>query len=309
MILTITPNPAVDKSTSTEQLIPEKKLRCTEMVVEAGGGGINVSKALQELGAPTLALFTSGGLNGQQLEKAVARESVEYLTIPIAGETRENLVVLERNSNNQFRFVLPGPTMPAGLVQDFIDRIESLPTPPAVIVGSGSLPPGCDEGFYAALAEYAASRDIPCIIDCSGVPLLKAAQKGVFLLKPNLNELAQLAGKEKLETIEVAEAARKLLAGNKCKMVVVSMGAQGAMVITKEGHLQIPAPTVKKQSTVGAGDSMVAGMAYQLWKGADPFTMARFGIACGTAATMNPGTQLFNKYDVERLYQWMLSHK
>ncbi|MFN7118046.1 MAG: PfkB family carbohydrate kinase [Saprospiraceae bacterium] len=113
MILTVTPNPAVDKSTRTTQLIPEKKLRCSDMVVEAGGGGINVSKGLQRLGAPNMALITSGGFNGKQLEACLQEERISYHTIQIPGETRENIVVLEEQSNNQFRFVLPGPTLQA----------------------------------------------------------------------------------------------------------------------------------------------------------------------------------------------------
>lgn len=305
MIITITPNPAVDKSTSTEQLIPEKKLRCTEMVVEAGGGGINVSKALTKLGAPNTAITTSGGFNGQQLEACLKKENITCIPIPIPGETRENMVVMEARSNNQFRFVLPGPALSETDADTILSALAALPQLPSLIVGSGSLPPGFKTDFYARIARFAQSNNIPCLIDCSGEPLLKAAEAGVFLLKPNLNELSQLTGKEKLETSEVREAAQQLLHSGRCKMVVVSLGAQGALLVTPDSHLHVTAPTVKKQSTVGAGDSMVAGMAYQLWKGASPEDMVRFGVACGTAATMNPGTRLFNTADVTRLYQWM----
>lgn len=308
MIITITPNPAVDKSTSTEQLIPEKKLRCTQMVVEAGGGGINVSKALTKLGAPNTAIITSGGFNGSQLEACLEKDSIHFLRVPIQGETRENMVVLESNSNNQFRFVLPGPSLGATDADQILNTLSTLAQKPALIVGSGSLPPGFPTDFYARIASFASANGIPCLIDCSGEPLLKAAEAGVFLLKPNLNELSQLTGKDKLETSEVKEAARQLLHTGRCKMVVVSLGAQGALLVTQNSHLQVAAPTVKKQSTVGAGDSMVAGMAYQIWKGASPEDMVRFGVACGTAATMNPGTQLFDPADVNRLFHWLNQH-
>ncbi|MBC6492878.1 1-phosphofructokinase family hexose kinase [Flavihumibacter stibioxidans] len=305
MIITITPNPAVDKSTSTEQLVPEKKLRCTEMVVEAGGGGINVSKALTRLGAPNMAIITSGGINGQQLEACLKQENILYNAVSVSGETRENMVVLETNSNNQFRFVLPGPTLDGTDADKILSALAGLPDKPKLIVGSGSLPPGFNTDFYARIAAYANANGIPCLIDCSGEPLLKAAETGVFLLKPNLHELSQLTGKEKLETGEVLDAARQLLQSGRCQMVVVSLGAQGALLVTRDQHLQVSAPTVKKQSTVGAGDSMVAGMAYQIWKNASPEDMVRYGVACGTAATMNPGTQLFQVADVNRLYQWL----
>ena len=135
-----------------------------------------------------------------------------------------------------------------------------------------------------------------------------AVEAGVYLVKPNLSELSQLVGVSSLETDQVVDAAQVLLKKGTCKMVVVSLGAQGALLVSPEQVIQVPAPTVKKQSTVGAGDSMVAGMSYQIWKNASAADIIRFGVACGTAATMNPGTQLFNPKDVERLYSWLVRH-
>lgn len=308
MILTVTPNPAVDKSTRTSQLIPEKKLRCSELVVEAGGGGINVTKGLQRLGAPTLALLTSGGFNGQQLEAVLKKEGLTYSAVPITGETRENLVVLEEQSNNQFRFVLPGPILGEETAAAILERIQALPKKPEIIVGSGSLPPGFAENFYATLVLLAERIGAKAIIDCSGKSLQLAVEAGVYLIKPNLHELSQLVGLDKLETDQVVDAAKTLLSAGGCKIVAVSLGAQGALLVTGKDVVQVPAPTVKKQSTVGAGDSMVAGITYQLFKGGSPLEMIRYGVACGTAATMNPGTQLFRKDDVERLYNWLVHH-
>jgi 6-phosphofructokinase 2 len=308
MILTVTPNPAVDKSTRTNQLIPEKKLRCSELVVEAGGGGVNVSKGLIRLGAPNHALITSGGFNGQQLETCLKKEGLTYSTVAIPGETRENLVVLEEQSNNQFRFVLPGPTLGEETELNLLEAIQNMPKKPAIIVGSGSLPPGFSENFYAKLALLAERIGAKAIIDCSGKPLELAVEAGVYLIKPNLHELSQLAGLLALETDQVVDAAQKLLEKGRCEVVAVSLGAQGALLVTKNQVLSVPAPTVKKLSTVGAGDSMVAGMTYQLSKGGSAVEMIRYGVACGTAATMNPGTKLFNIPDVDRLYNWLQNH-
>jgi 6-phosphofructokinase 2 len=306
MILTVTPNPAVDKSTRTDRLIPEKKLRCAEMVVEAGGGGINVSKALQRLGTPHSALITCEGFNGSQLEACLQREEIHYHKVMIPGETRENLVVLEEQTNNQFRFVLPGPTLQADIETAILDTVQQLPIKPRIIVGSGSLPPGFHENFYARLAALANQMGAKPIIDCSGKALELAVEAGVYLVKPNLNELSQLVGASSLETDQVVDAAQVLLKKGSCKMVVVSLGAQGALLVSPEQVIQVPAPTVKKQSTVGAGDSMVAGMSYQIWKNSSAADIIRFGVACGTAATMNPGTQLFNPKDADRLYGWLV---
>lgn len=305
MILTVTPNPAVDKSTRTTQLIPEKKLRCANMVVEAGGGGINVSKGLQRLGAPNRALLTSGGFNGKQLEDCLRKEEISYTPIQIPGETRENIVVLEEQSNNQFRFVLPGPTLQQGIEEEILEEIKNLPLVPDLIVGSGSLPPGFNDNFYARLVTLANQIGSRPIIDCSGKALELAVAAGVYLIKPNLNELSQLVGVPALETDQVVDAAQILLKKGSCRIVAVSMGAQGALLVSKDQVIRVPAPTVKKQSTVGAGDSMVAGMGFQIWKNAAPADIIRYGVACGTAATMNPGTQLFQPADVERLFDWL----
>ena len=305
MIVTITINPAVDKSTSTEKLVPEKKLRCSDMMVEAGGGGINVSKALTRLGAPNTAITTSGGINGTRLEQCLREGGITYRALPFTGETRENLVVLETTSNNQFRFVLPGPALGPAVEDAILEALASLPQRPELVIGSGSLAPGCSPAFYARIAEWCRRAGARCIIDCSGEPLLLAARAGVYLLKPNLNELSQLAGREKLETGQVISAAKQLLHEGRCEVVVVSLGAQGALLVTPASHFLVPAPTVKKQSTVGAGDSMVAGMAFQLAKNESLENMLRFGVACGTAATMQPGTRLFDPADAYRLYQWL----
>src|SRR5687767_5944820 len=142
MILTITLNPAVDKSTTTDKLIPEKKLRCTEMVVEAGGGGINVSKAIKKLGGESLALFPNGGINGQILENNLKALGIKYVNIPVEAETRENLVVTETSSNGQYRFVMPGAHLNPDFKETLFSTIKGLPEKPSIIVASGSLPPG-----------------------------------------------------------------------------------------------------------------------------------------------------------------------
>jgi 6-phosphofructokinase 2 len=308
MIVTITMNPAVDKSTSVDKLAPEKKLRCGEMMVEAGGGGINVSKAIKELGGESLAIFPSGGLNGQMLENYLTAQGIQFKTIPIEQETRENIVVRETETNAQYRFVMPGAALSQKEADACFSLLRSLKPVPTVIVASGSLPPGLPENFFAQLAVHAKELKAKFIIDTSGKPLQAAAKEGVYLLKPNIGELAALSGKEELELDQVDEAAMEIIKSGECGVIVVSLGPSGALLVTEDGYEHIPAPTVKKQSTVGAGDSMVAGMVWMLDQGKSAREMARFGVACGTAATMNPGTQLFKKKDVERLYQWIDQH-
>lgn len=305
MIVTITMNPSLDKSTSVDKLVPEKKLRCAELVTEAGGGGINISKALKELGGDSLAVFPSGGLNGKALEGYLTEKAIRFRTIPISAETRENIVVRENSSNQQFRFVMPGPQMGEKEVEVCLQLLRQLDPRPTIIVASGSLPPGMPEDFFGRLADLAKEIGAKYIVDTSGNPLLLAAQEGVYLLKPNMSELCSLSGREYIEGGEVAQAAMEVIRKGDCEVMVVSMGPAGALMVTNEGWQQVTAPIVKKQSTVGAGDSMVAGMIWQLSQGKPLREVVQFGVACGTAATMNPGTKLFKKEDAFRLYEWI----
>lgn len=305
MIVTITMNPAVDKSTSVNKLVPEKKLRCAEMITEAGGGGINVSKAISELGGESLAIFPSGGMNGQLIEKYLQQQKINYQTIPVAHETRENIVVRETDTNVQYRFVMPGAALSQQEAQVCLNTLQQLHPKPSFIVASGSLPPGLPEDFFGQLANVAKKLNAHFIIDTSGKPLELAAKQGVYLLKPNLSELCSLVGKEHLELNEVDDAAIKVIKEGRCEVMVVSMGPSGALLVTKDLVEHVPTPTVKKQSTVGAGDSMVGGMVWMLSQGKSLKEMVQFGVACGTAATMNAGTQLFKKEDVYRLYEWV----
>jgi 6-phosphofructokinase 2 len=305
MIVTITMNPAVDKSTSINKLVPEKKMRCTELITEAGGGGINISKAIKELGGESLAIFPSGGMNGKLLENYLAQRNINYKCIPAEHETRENIVVRETDTNSQFRFVMPGASLSEKEAQACIDMLLHLNPRPTCIVTSGSLPPGLPDNFFAQLARVARQLNARFIIDTSGKPLQLAAKEGVYLLKPNMSELCSLVNREHLEVNEVDDAAMQVIREGSCEVMVVSMGPTGALLVTPDGCEHIPSPTVKKQSTVGAGDSMVAGIVWMMEQGKSLSEMVRFGVACGTAATMNPGTQLFKKEDVYRLYEWI----
>lgn len=308
MIVTLTLNPALDKSTEVEKLVPEKKMRCASLRIDAGGGGINVSKAIHELGGKTLAVFPSGGLNGKIMEGLLDKEGISHHTIPIKDETRENFVATELSSGKQYRFVMPGPALGDDELEACKSLIKNMNPSPRFLICSGSLPPGVSEDFFAIIAGIAKNKKIKLIVDTSGPALKKALDAGVYLLKPNLSELCSLVGKDWLELSQIEEAAREVISHSGCEAVVASMGPAGAVLVTKNITKRMTAPVVKKLSTVGAGDSMVAGMVWMLGKGEPLEEAVRFGVACGTAATMNKGTELFRKEDVFRIYQWMQSN-
>ena len=303
LIITITMNPAIDKSARVDKLVPEAKLRCTAVKNEPGGGGINVSKALNRLGMGSTAIFPAGGHNGNMLQDLLKNEKISFSAIPVTGETRENFIILEISTNNQYRFNIQAAALSETEAGHCLETVSNLYPKPSIIVASGSLPGGIPPGFYAELAKWAASQSARFILDTSGTPLHLAVNESIYLLKPNLSELRQLTGMNDLTKADVVTAAQQLINRHNIEMIVVSLGAEGAVLITREYHEYVAAPEVKKQSTVGAGDSMVAGMVYMLALQKSPVEMIRFGVACGTAATMNPGTELFHLADVKKLYE------
>ncbi len=304
-IVTLTLNPAIDESTTVENIHPEHKMRCASPKYEAGGGGINVSKALRRLGGESIAIFPAGGPTGVLLKSLVEGEGLTWQAVEIKNWTRQNFIVVETSSNGQYRFGMPGPELTEKEAEQCLDLIRKVSPAPDYIVASGSLPPGLPVDYFARVARLAKELGSRFILDTSGEPLRLAVKEGVFLLKPNLGELSKLVGEESLEMYLVDDAAAQVIAQHHCQVVVVSMGPSGALLVTRDGYDHVPAPAVPKKSTVGAGDSMVAGMTYYLAQGKSMGEMVRHGVACGTAATMNPGTELFRKEDVEKLYQWI----
>ena len=305
-IVTLTLNPTVDKSTTADHIMPDQKLRCAPPKFEPGGGGINVSRALKRLSTDSVAVFPVGGPSGLLLRQLLSQEQIEQRPIETEGWTRENFIVVDTSTAQQYRFGMPGTALRPEEQQQVLNVLRELAEGPDFLVISGSLPPGVEPGFLVQVAQAAKKMGVKVVVDTSGPALLALLEVGVYLAKPNVGELSKLAGVEELDSEAVASAARQLVQEGKCEIVVVSMGPQGACVVSAEGCDYVPAPSVKKRSTVGAGDSMVAGLVYGLSEGRSLREMARLGVACGTAATMNPGTELFRKADVDRLYQWLL---
>ena len=301
MIITITLNPCIDKSTSVEKLKPEAKLRNTEVKNEPGGGGINVSKALQKLAIESTALFPAGGHNGEMLKSLLKEENIFFHSIDTKVETRENWIVVETSTNDQYRFTFPGRDIEEAAVKTLLYQLQSFS--PTFVVASGSMPPGLPENFYGVVAKYANAAGAKCIIDTSGEALKALEGQGAYLIKPNLAELCKLLDFEKIERNEVDDAAQQLIQNGYAKIVVVSMGADGAWIVSADEKHYTAAPKVNKKSTVGAGDSTVAGITYMLQKKESLENVIRFGVCCGSAATMNEGSELFKTEEVWKLYK------
>ena len=307
-IITITFNPAIDKSTTVPALIPEKKLKCTKPVYEPGGGGINVARAIKKLGGTATAIYMAGGYTGKAFTQLLNKEGIDSIIAEIKENTRENLIVLEASTNQQYRFGMPGPSILEHEWQQCLAHIENIKEADFIIV-SGALPQGIPLAVYSKIGSIARSINAKLIVDTSGEALMEAVQTGLYLIKPNLAELSSLLGKEGLNIERVDEAAREVINKGKCEVVVVSMGAAGALLVTKNLAMHIMPPAVKIKSTVGAGDSMLAGIVLSLAQNKSIEEAAQYGVACGTAATMNAGTELCRKEDADHLYKLIQVNK
>jgi 6-phosphofructokinase 2 len=305
-IATLTLNPALDKNTWIDKLQPEKKLRCEEPQYEPGGGGLNVSRAISILGGESFAIYAAGGSTGNTIMDLLEFEGVtQQHRITIRRPTRVNLLVTEHSTGNQYRFGMPGDELEEEEIQECLNAVRNLPEDIEYLVASGSLPPGSPDDLYQAVVSISAEKNIKLIIDTSGTALMKAVEAGVYMVKPNLRELSQIARKEEISGLEQEEIAARIIEEGKAEIVVLSMGPRGAMMVTKTGTQYIVPPTVKPTSTVGAGDSMVAGIVLSLSRGDDPGTALKWGVATGTAATMTSGSELCRRDDAERIFKWL----
>ena len=299
-IVTVTFSPSIDKSFATPELVPDKKLRCSAPHLDPGGGGINVARAIKILGGEATAVFPSGGYTGKQFNHLLEDEGVPVMIIESTNETRENIVVVDQSKNLQYRFGMPGTELKEDEWKAILHAIDAMDDI-EYLVCSGSLPPRVPEDIYAQLAFMAKRKGAKCIVDTTGRPLKLAIEAGLYLIKPNLGELSAFAGKDFLRIEDAKKIAFEIVSSGLCEVIVVSMGAEGAMLVTKDTSEIYSSPKVERKSTVGAGDSMVAGIVYSLSLNKSLLEAVRYGIVCGTAATMNPGTELCRKEDVEAL--------
>jgi 6-phosphofructokinase 2 len=300
-IVTLTPNPAVDISTSVEKIVPANKLRCTTQLRDPGGGGINVARVVKRLGGGVVALYPIGGATGDLLRRLIEREDVPSRTSSIAEETREDFSVTELSSGQQYRFVLPGPRLNETEWQECLDLVAKVEPFPRFLVASGSLPPGVPDDFYARVSRIAKQRGAKMILDTSGVPLAAAVAEGVDIIKPNLRELGELTGIQLADSAQCKEASRRLVMAGRVSIVALTLGHRGAVLVTRDQILRAQPIPITPVSTVGAGDSFLGAMTWRLAAGHDLRDAFRYAVAAGAAALLNPGTELCRPEDVSRL--------
>lgn len=299
-VATLTMNPALDVATSTAKVVPTDKLRCAAPRFDPGGGGINAARVVHELGGTAVAIFPAGGPTGEVLARLLVEARLDCEAVPIAGTTRESFTVDEGSTGQQFRFVLPGPELSDAEQEALLATLARLLPVPRTLVMSGSLPPGLGPDFVARVGEVARRLGTRFLLDTSG-PALRAA-RGAFLVKPNLREMGEALGREVRGEADEAAGARDLIGRGIAEVVLLSLGARGALLVAdgiEERFAPIP---VVPRSAVGAGDSMLGAVALALAQGRPLAEAARYGMAAGSATLMTPGTELCRRADVERLF-------
>lgn len=301
-IVTLCMNPALDITTATAVVSPMDKLRCAAARYDPGGGGINVAHVAQVLGATVSAVFPAGGPAGELVDSLLVAEGLTTHRVMIGGSTRESFTVDELSTDRQYRFVLPGPQLTVAEQTECLLRLRHAAASAAIVVASGSLPPGVPEDFYQQVANVCADLDATFLLDTSGGGLA-GVDSGVFLLKPSLRELREAVGRALSTDGEQLVAARELIERGTARHVLVSRGAGGALLASRDdGQLFAPV-AVPPGSGVGAGDAMVAGVAVGLTRGWPLAEAVRLGVAAGAAMLLTPGTAPCTRADTERLLE------
>lgn len=297
-VVTLTVNPALDKSAKVEEMTPFDKLECHHITYHPGGGGVNISRVLHRLSIESHCIFPFGGKTGEHLVDLLEEQHVEVYATPISIWTRENFAVFDTSTGLQFRFGMPTETF----VEEELISVENLINEQVhendIFVISGSLPKGLPVDYYSKIIKNLKAKNVKVIVDTSGSVFNEVLKNNLFLIKPNQKELARLAGKETMTKEEQEVFALQMVQNKQAEYVVVSLGKEGAFMAHKDGVEYVAAPKISVKSTIGAGDSMVAGLIYGIIKNENPKNILRWGVACGVSATLSEGSDLAHKKDI-----------
>jgi 1-phosphofructokinase family hexose kinase len=297
MIVTLTPNPSLDRTVSIAELQRGEVHRATASRLDPGGKGVNISRALTAHKEPTLAVLPAGGPQGRLLAELLAEAGIDVAIVPIGGSIRVNLALVEPDGTTT-KINEPGPVLSGSELDALLaGAAATLAEQPSWLVGSGSLPPGVDEGLYAGLVRRCRDAGVNVAIDASGTALRHAVEAGPDLIKPNLEELEELVGRSLSTLAEVRSAAADLVTGG-VATVVVSMGGDGALLVSESVIAHAVAPVTAPLSTVGAGDALLAGYLFATANGSSTVEALCTGVAWGAAAVGLPGSRMPSPADV-----------
>ncbi len=298
-IATLTLNPCLDVSYEFPTLVPDQKVRADHTRFDPGGNGINVGRALKRLGVPATNCVLLGGEIGLLVERLLAGQLDNLVSVRLAGETRINCTILEKEPRVQYELDGSGPEVSRELLQNVTDRL--LPAARGgFAVLTGSLPAGVSKEVYGNLVQTLHQRQSRAVVDTRGAVLNHALTYHPFLIKPNRYELELHCG-HKLPTLDAVLAEARHLQEESVTYVCVSLGGEGAILVGPENSYHAIAPHVSVRSTVGAGDALVGGLVAAFAQGKSPAEALRLGVCCGSGTVSKPGTKLFHRDDIDRL--------
>ncbi len=299
MVYTVTLNPALDRTLCVDKLVANEANRITKETRYAGGKGIDVSRVLLELGIESIVLGFVGGYTGRELEGRLFNKGLTPDFIHITGETRTN-VIIRTKSNQDYILNVPGPEIHAEELSRLYNKIKSVKRRPTIVVISGSIPRGISPRIYAQLTLVFESLGAKVIVDSSGKALKESIKATPFLIKPNLKEFCQLIGKEIKEKKALIQEAKKIVKKG-VEYVVISLREKGALVVSAEKIYEITPPLVEVRNSIGAGDSLVAGIVAGMKQGKKMEEALKLGVAAGTATVTLEGTALATKEKIKQI--------
>jgi len=300
MIATITLNPCLDEHVTVHGLMVDESNRWTSLHHYAGGKGIDVSRAIHEMGGRTIAYGFVGGPEGRTLEILLDKEGVPFSFTPIKQETRTNFIITDTKTYQQTRINAPGPHISKEELERFYRKVREIHPQPDLMVASGSIPPGIPVNIYYDTVIEAKGYGVRTILDSAGQWLKEGIKAKPYLIKPNVREAEELLKRELTTEEAIIEAALSLVKTG-IEVVVISRGRDGIIAATREYIVKGVPPSVKVRSAVGAGDCTIAGLALKLAYGEPVIEACRLAVAMGTAAVLTPGTELCHRADVEEL--------
>ncbi|MEX0742568.1 MAG: 1-phosphofructokinase family hexose kinase [Phycisphaeraceae bacterium] len=302
-IVTLCVNPCVDHVGWADRVESGRKVRIERDKYAPGGGGINVAQAAHQLGVHALAIYPAAGETGQLLQHLLADDDIEQRMIDAPGRTRVNTNIFEASSGETFRLIMPGPPMTPETASEIVKAVAGAVQDGSHVVISGSMPAETPAHFIPKVLNAIQQSGGRVIVDTSGEALRQSIEQGVFMIKPNQRELAQLTERDLPDDEAVEHAALALVRERAVEVVVVSLGGAGAMLATADGVTRIHAPQVDMQSPIGAGDSMVAGIVTAMIQGRSLQDSVSYGVAAGAAAVMQPAMELCRKHDADELFK------
>ena len=300
MIATVTLNPSLDEHIAVHGLMVEETNRWVRLRRYAGGKGIDVSRAIHEMGGMTIAYGFIGGPDGRTLEILLDKEGVLFSFTPIKQETRTNFIITDTKTRQQTRIGAPGPRISQSELKRFLKKLREVRPSPNLIAVGGSVPPGIPASIYYDIIADAKTRNVRTILDSTGQWLEEGIKAKPYCIKPNVHEAETLLGREVPTEEAIIEAALDLVEMG-IEVVIISRGQEGIITATKGSLYKAVPPPVKVRSAVGAGDCTIAGLALKLAYRGSLIEACRLAVAMGTAAVLTPGTELCHRADVERL--------